>query len=79
MINKYKVYSLNLAAYLSMCGFSGKIEQDIEGKNYYIFPQDAYVAQAVEEYRRNTTMVNLSAFLSAFREIRQQLSNWRNG
>lgn len=79
MENKTKmVYSLNLAAYISMrtC-LTPEIYRDKEGLYYCVFPEIRGVAYAIREWKNSDLKVTIHEFLDIYRQLRQAIAEKR--
>lgn len=65
-----RVYSINLASYLSSRGYNYTIHDDEKetGLKYFVFKDD--VTQDIIEYKKNKQLQN---FIRCFREIKEEL------
>ena len=75
-----RIYSLNLIAYLRSEGFTevGTGKDEEHGKVFYSFEETPAVTQAIKEYKNPQVQVNLHAFVSNFKDLKQEIYAIRN-
>lgn len=74
-MNKPRIFSINLAAYLVMVT---ELQPDFgvdeeSGSTYFMFPEVAAVKIAINEFRFGRPLVKLHDYLSAIRTIRNEM------
>lgn len=74
-----RIYSLNLAAYISLTtGLQPVYFNDEENGLYYcVFPQCEQVINAIAAFRSPDTTVNLHSYLSVFKGLREKIAALR--
>ena len=79
----YKIYSLNLAAFLMMITGIKPILSDGKGKDSgyvsFLFPVCDEVRLVKQVYKQSNISVDLHSYLNAYKDIRLMISNYRRG
>lgn len=74
-MDKRRVYSINLASYLSAKGYTYKVgkDEEKEGLYYFVFAED--LTELIDEYKSNRV---LQDFILSYRDIKKKLHIARN-
>lgn len=72
-----RIYSLNLMAYIIMTtGAMPKFEKD-QGVIYAVFENTDGIKNAITEFNKDETTVNLHKFLNCFKNLKKSISELR--